>query len=82
MSEYRTGFCVEEVTSGCKCQPLSVYESDYLGACDFHNMTEGLGLHGVGGDLRNDGICPKCHQPVIYNRYLVVTELPLKKGGE
>ena len=79
MSEYREGFCVEKVTSGCKCQPLSVYESDHMGADDFHNMTEGLGLHGVGGDLDNEGICPKCHRPVRYHRYLVVTEVPPAK---
>jgi hypothetical protein len=79
MAEYRQGFCVEKVTSGCKCQPLSVYESDYMGADDFHNMTEGLGLHGVGGDLDNEGACPKCHHPVRYHRYLVVTEVPPEK---
>jgi hypothetical protein len=76
MSEYREGFCVEKVTSGCKCQPLSVYESYHMGAGDFHNMTEGLGLHGVGGDLDNEGVCPKCQQPVRYHRYLVVTDVP------
>jgi hypothetical protein len=79
MGEYRKGFCVEMVTSGCKCQPLSVYESECMGACDFHNMTNGLGLHGVGGDMGNDGVCPKCQQPVVYNRYLVVTTMPPKK---
>ena len=76
MSDRRKGFCVEVVTSGCKCKPLVVYDSDYRGADDFHNLTDGLGLHEVSGSTDNEGYCRVCGLPVTYDDYLVVTSVP------
>ena len=77
----RDGFIVEKVTEGCDCMPLSVMDKHYKGADYWADLTDGRGKYTISAYLDNEGICPKCGANVVYNEYLVVTEVKEVSDG-
>ena len=71
----RNGFIVEVTTKGCDCMPYSVMDKHYKGEDYWSDLTDGMNKFTVGGSLDNEGICPHCEKDVIYNEYLVVTDI-------
>ena len=78
MNDMRDGFIVEMTTSGCSCMPLNVLDKHYNGKDSWSDLTDGMERYTVGGYVDLEGTCPLCGKPVIYNEYLVVTDV--KKG--
>lgn len=71
----RNGFIVEVTTKGCDCMPYSVMDKHYKGEDYWSDLTDGMNKFTVGGSLDNEGVCPHCGKDVIYNEYLVVTDI-------
>jgi hypothetical protein len=71
----RNGFIVEVTTKGCDCIPYSVMDKHYKGEDYWSDLTDGMNKFTVGGSLDNEGVCPHCGKDVIYNEYLVVTDI-------
>lgn len=75
MNALRDGFIVEKVTEGCDCRPLSIMDKHYKGEDYWSDLTDGRGKYTMSAYLDIEGSCPKCGADVVYNEYLVVTEV-------
>jgi hypothetical protein len=63
------GLCVETVTSGCQCCPVSSYSPAECGEDAFMDATSGGTSPSVSTDI--EGACPQCGGEVIYSRTMV-----------
>lgn len=63
------GLCVEVVTSGCRCCPVSSYSPAECGEDVFLAMTSGGTSPSVATDI--EGECPKCGGEVTYSQTMV-----------
>ena len=63
------GLCVEVVTSGCRCCPVSSYSPAECGEEVFLAMTSGGASPSVATDI--DGECPRCGGAVTYSQTMI-----------
>jgi hypothetical protein len=69
----RKGIVIEEQIKGCLCMPYVAFGSDYFGATEFNDLTEGCKKGEVSSSDEMEGTCPKCEKPIVYYNYLLVT---------
>ena len=78
----RRGFVVEEIVEGCKTEGCSaekfvVHSWEHYGEDNgketFNYLTQDMTVDESQTDVDNEGICPKCQKPVIFDRHCVVT---------